>query len=119
MATFTVTAIHSDGEGAVVKMTGSLPDRVILIPRAKEEHVSEIEPKNRQVKERVRGISNVMPYGALSRVLLCWLVGYVVSRLNWVYTTVGSERISANGVTLGRKLNYETDLARATHSSVG
>ena len=83
--------------------------------------MSEIEPKNRQVKERVRGISCVMPY-ALSRVLLCWLVGYVVSRLNWVYTTVGSERIStkSNGVTLGRKLNHhETDFARATHSSVG
>ena len=28
-----------------------------------------------------------------------------------MYTTVGSERISANVVTLGRKLNYETDLA--------
>ena len=41
------------------------------------------------------------------------LVCYVVSRLNWVYTTVGSEKISADVVTLGRKLNYTTirDLA--------
>ena len=61
VAGFTVTAIHSDGEGAVMKMAGSLPDGVILVPRAKEEHVSEIEPKIRQVKERVRGISSVMP----------------------------------------------------------
>ena len=43
--------------------------------------MSEIEPKIRQVKERVRGNTSVMPY-ALSRVLLCWLVCYVVSRLN-------------------------------------
>ena len=107
---FSVTAIHSDGEGAIAKMAKDLPLGVILVPRAKEEHVSEIEPKIRQVKERVRGIMSVMPY-ALGSVLLCWLVCYVVSRLNWVYTTVGSEKISANVVTLGRKLNYETDLA--------
>ena len=43
-------------------MAENLPDGVILVPRAKEEHVSEIEPKIRQVKERVRGITSVMPY---------------------------------------------------------
>ena len=50
IAGFTVTAVHSDGEGAIMRMAENLPDGVVHVPRAKEEHVSEIEPKIRQVK---------------------------------------------------------------------
>ena len=70
---FSVTAIHSDDESAIARMAKDLPLGVILVPRVKEEHVSEIEPKIRQVKERVRGIMSVIPY-ALGSVLLCWLI---------------------------------------------
>jgi hypothetical protein len=106
---FEVTELHSDGEGAIKKMESDLPVDVRFNARSKNQHVSEIEPKIRHVKERVRGIYWTLPY-RLSKIMLMWCVLYVITRLNWVPTSVTSERISANNVLLGRKLNAETDL---------
>ena len=77
-----------------MKIAGSLPDGVILIPRAKEERVSEIEPKIRQVKERVRGTCSVMPY-ALSRVrdaLLAGVLRRLSSQLGVYYCRLGEDQ---------------------------
>jgi hypothetical protein len=71
--------------------------------------VSEIEPKIRHVKERLRGLGCILPFN-LSKVLVMFAVLFIIGRLNWVPTSVGSERVSSNQVMLGRKLNMETDL---------
>ena len=110
-AGFQVTELHTDGEGAIYKyMKRDLPEGVIFNARTKNQHVSEIEAAIRVVKERTRGVKNILPY-TLAPLLLMWLVAYVTTMLNWVPVKTLSERVSSNVVMFGRKCNAETDLS--------
>ena len=51
-----------------------------------------------------------LPY-KLTKILIMWLVLFVVSRLNLVGNSVTSEFISPNEAVYGRKANFKTDLA--------
>ena len=64
--------------------------------------MSEVEVAIRVVKERVRGVKNILPY-TLAPLLLMWLVAYVTTMLNWVPVKTLSERVSSNVVMFGRK----------------
>ena len=102
-AGFQVTELHTDGE----YMKRDLPEGVIFNARTKNQHVSEIEAAIRVVKERARGVKNILPY-TLAPLLLMWFVAYVTTMLNWVPVKTLSERVSSN---FGRKCNTETDLS--------
>ena len=91
-------------------MKRDLPEGVIFNARTKNQHVSEIEAAIRVVKERTRGVKNILPY-TLAPLLLMWLVAYVTTMLNWVPVKTLSERVSSNVVMFGRKCNAETDLS--------
>ena len=81
---FRVDAILSDTEGAVKGMQLALGDIGIKINLAsKGEHVPEIERAIRQIKERVRGFVNTLPY-RLPNVMLVYLVYYCVWAINMV-----------------------------------
>ena len=107
---FIVTGLHADGEGAIAKAKDELPAECIFNARTKGQHVNEVEVQIRTVKERTRGILSIHPY-RLTKILLMWLVLFVVSRLNLVGNSVTYEFISPSEAVYGRKANYKTDLA--------
>ena len=107
---FKVTGLHADGEGAIAKAKDDLPVGCVFNARTKGQHVNEIEVQIRTVKERTRGILATLPF-RLTKILLMWLVLFVVSRLNLVGNSVTSEFISPAEAVYGRKANYKTDLA--------
>ena len=55
-------------------MKRDLPEGVIFNARTKNQHVSEIEAAIRVVKERVRGVKNILPY-TLAPLLLIVMFG--------------------------------------------
>jgi hypothetical protein len=88
-AGFQVTELHTDGEGAIYKyIKRNLHEGVIFNARTKNQHLSEVKVEIRVVKERVRGVKNILPP-----------------------VKTFSERMSSNVVMFGRKCNAETDLS--------
>jgi hypothetical protein len=79
---FILTAILTDGKGAVVAMTDYLQSIGITVnPTGAGQHVPVIENKIRQVKERVRAIINTLPFN-LPATMIKHLVAHAVSRFD-------------------------------------
>jgi hypothetical protein len=107
---FKVTIIQCDGEGAVAALRTHVEGAGITLNlAARGEHVATIERKIRQVKERVRGFWNTLPF-KLTVLLLVYLVYYCVTTINWYPTTTSAfPNVSAREIFLGRKLDYSRD----------
>ena len=73
------------------------------------EAVSVVERKIRQIKERLRGIINTLPY-RLTEQLESWLVRYVVSRINLVPTRNNPDYVSPREKLWGRRINVDKEL---------
>jgi hypothetical protein len=107
---YKITDILTDGEGAVAKITVDLARLSVVVNTAGPgEHVPLIERKIRQVKERVRGILNTLPY-RLAGSLLHWLVSFAVTRINLMPSKTGYINVSAREVLTGRKVSYDRDV---------
>ena len=73
------------------------------------EAASVVERKIRQVKERLRGIINTLPY-RLTEQLESWLLRYVVSRINLVPTRNNPDYVSPREKLWGRRINVDKAL---------
>ena len=79
---FQIAGIRSDGEGAIVAIRDRIERLGVHVDVvSKEEHVPEVERYIGICKERCRGIIHSLPF-RLSRILVVWLVYYVVIRVN-------------------------------------
>ena len=107
-----VPLIRVDGESAmrtdwfVSKISA---EGTILDTTGAGEAVSVVERKIRHIKERVRGISNTLPY-KLTEQLESWLVRYVVSRINLVPTRNNPDYVSPREKLWGRRINVDKEL---------
>ena len=79
-----ITMIVCDGEGAISALKASIEGLGVQIEQSsKNEHVATIERAIRQIKERVRGFINTLPFTATKEMAI-YLVYYLVSMINSV-----------------------------------
>jgi hypothetical protein len=79
---FIINMILSDNEAGIVSDKSYLEAQGISINfTSKNEHVPEVERAGRQLKERVRGIWNTLPY-KLNQVMIVQLVYYCARTIN-------------------------------------
>jgi Reverse transcriptase (RNA-dependent DNA polymerase) len=109
---FKINMIRVDGEGAI--STEWFENRVsskgiILDTTGAGEAVAVVERKIRLVKERVRAITNTLPY-TLTEKLEGWLVRYVVNRIVLVPTRNTVDYVCPREKLFGRKIDVEKEL---------
>jgi hypothetical protein len=105
-----LTMIFTDGEGALKALTDWLGDlKAQLDVTAAGEHVKLIERCIRELKERCRAILSTLPY-KLPRVLMTWLIYFVVSRINLTPSTVGNTSIAPREQLTGVRPDFNRDL---------
>lgn len=105
-----VSDILTDGEGAIAAIVADLAKLAVVVNTAGPgEHVPLVERKIRQVKERVRGVVNTLPY-RLANPLLRWLVAFAVTRINLLPTKTGKIGVSPKEALTGRKVDYNRDV---------
>jgi hypothetical protein len=71
--------------------------------------VGVIERRIRLIKERCRCMINSLPF-KLPKALFCWLLYYVVSRINMNLFSSSNPNASSFEAFTGRKINYKKDL---------
>ncbi len=107
---FSVVAINTDGEGAIFALSNELRDQGIQINQAGAgSHVGTIERKIEEVKERVRGIINTLPF-RLTFNMLVFLVLFCVSRINLVPHKANAGLVSPAQLFRDRLVDYRTEL---------
>ncbi len=88
------------------KLQNCMPILTINTMAAKE-HVPEVERKIRSIKERGRGILNILPFKKMPRLMLIELVYHVVLWLNAFPTKSGvSETLSPREIVYQHKLDF-------------
>ena len=103
-----VPLIRVDGESAMCTdwfVSKIRAEGTILDTTGAGEAVSVVERK----KERVKGISNTLPY-KLTEQLESWLARYVVSRINLVPTRNNPDYVSPREKLWGRRINVDKEL---------
>ena len=106
---FKVTGLTADGEGAIAKTENVLPVGCAFKPQSREQHVGAIEVWIRVIKERMRGIMATLPY-RLDKMLLMWLLLFVVSRLMMTGNNTTNIFASPYETVFGLKPDYSKDL---------
>ena len=107
---FVPIALNTDGEGAIHSLGPELAEKGIeLNPTGAGAHVHVVERKVQEVKERVRGVINSLPF-KLALTLIVWLVLFCVSRINLIPHKGGPIGISPSEAFKGRKTNAAIDL---------
>lgn len=110
LRSFRVTTVLFDGEGDAKVLKNHLESKGIAVnTTAKNEHVPEIERAGRQLKERVRGRWNTLPY-KVTMVLIIYLVYFCVQTINLFPKAGGlSSNSSPKELFTGRKLDYSIE----------
>lgn len=106
---FIINMILSDNEAGFVSDKSYLEAQGISINfTSKNEHVPEVERAGRQLKERVRGIWNTLPY-KLNQVMIVQLVYYCARTINMFGKTnsIGGE--SPRELFMGIKTDYNKE----------
>ena len=108
---FIVRRLFTDGEGAIAALRTEIEGvvKIAVNLSGAGSHVPLVEVKIRQVKERVRGILNVLPH-SLPHSLLSHLVYYCVAIINLVPTTVLEEYVSPREIVEGLRIDAKRDL---------
>jgi hypothetical protein len=94
-----------DGEGAIAPLTTWFQSLGIKVNQAsKNEHVADVERAGRQLKERVRGYWQTIPY-QLTAVMIIYLVYYCVRMINIIPRTgmIGGGLFSPKELATGVK----------------
>ena len=104
---YKVHKVYVDGESAInsswFKQKCEVPIDV------SSESVGKIERKIRVIKERLRGIINVLPFNLTQR-MEGWLVYYAVSRINLQPTANSGSNLSPREKLYHRRIDYKKDL---------
>ena len=104
-AGFTVGAILTDREGAVLALREELEDRGIRVnATGAGQHVPVSENKTRQVEERGRCVLSSLPF-KLPRPLIRWLIAFCTQRLNMVQRRTRADAAIPMELFLGRNIN--------------
>ncbi|MBS0645922.1 MAG: hypothetical protein JSR97_04975 [Verrucomicrobia bacterium] len=104
-----ITMIVCDGEGAISALKASIEGLGVQVEQSsKNEHVATIERAIRQIKERVRGFINTLPFDA-TKEMAVYLVYYLVMMINSVPRSTSILEISPKEKLTGKKLDYEKD----------
>ena len=109
---YKVPLCRVDGESAMSSewfISKISAEGTILDTTGAGEAVSVVERKIRQVKERVRGIINTLPY-KLTEQLESWVLRYVVSRINLAPTRNNPDYVSPREKLWGRRINVDKEL---------
>ena len=110
-AGFTVGAILTDREGAVLALREELEDRGIRVnATGAGQHVPVAENKIRQVEERGRCVLSSLPF-KLPRPLIRWLIAFCTQRLNMVQHRTRADAAIPMELFLGRKINFSRDVS--------
>ena len=110
-AGFTVGAIVTDREGAVLALREELEDRGIRVNATSAgQHVPVAENKIRQVEERGRCVLSSLPF-KLPRPLIRWLIAFCTQRLNMVQRRTRADAAIPMELFLGRKINFSRDVS--------
>jgi hypothetical protein len=111
MENFSIENILTDGESAMVAISGQLSEIGIRLEvSGSGQHVPVAENKIRQVKERVRSHVATLPY-MLPKFFMRWLVFFCVMRLNMLPSKSRSDGIlSSIELFKGRKIDYKRDV---------
>ena len=111
-AGFTVGAILTDREGAVLALREELEDRGIRVnATGAGQHVPIAENKIRQVEERGRCVlSSPLPF-KLPRPLIRWLIAFCTQRLNMVQRRTRADAAIPMELFFGRKINFPRDVS--------
>ncbi|MBS1768271.1 MAG: hypothetical protein JSS77_01290 [Acidobacteria bacterium] len=104
-----ITVIVCDGEGAISALKAEIEGMGVQLEQSsKNEHVATIERAIRQIKERVRGFVNTLPYD-VTKEMAIYLVYYLVTMINSVPRSTSILEISPKEKLTGKKLDYNTD----------
>ena len=104
---YRVGCISSDNESGLPALEAELAAKGIRIEfAAPGQHVGAVERQIRTIKDRCRAIISGLPY-ALSKMLVIWLVLFVVTRINMMPHGTSTTRISPTEAVQGRKLDYK------------
>ena len=116
---FVVSAIYSDGEGAIGKIKPQLNMMGIEVDiSGAGGHVARIERRIRVIKERVRAhIAGRLPF-ALNSLGLSFLILFCVSRLNFQHTSTRPGGLTPREAFTGVRVAAEKDFRAAFGDSV-
>ena len=107
---FDVTRLNIDPEPGLIAAANSFADKGISVNIVgTNSHVPIVERRIREIKERVRGFINTLPY-KLSPKLLVFLVLFCSSRVNLVPHKACPGRMSPAEVFRGATIDYRKDL---------
>jgi hypothetical protein len=106
---FVVAGVRTDGESAIVNIRTEIEQEGVKLDIAsKGEKVGIIENKIGRIKERVRGVTSLMPF-KLTSLLLIGLVFFVVIRLNQsIFSKIPGEMSPFSNFHL-RQVDLKTD----------
>ena len=116
---FQTAIIYSDGEGAIGKLKPQLNKLGIEVDiSGAGGHVSRIERRIRVLKERVRAYLNSrIPY-AVNFLSLCFLILFIISRLNYQHTSTRPGGLTPREAFTGQRVAAERDFRAAFGDSV-
>ena len=107
---FECSIILSDEEAGLKSLASELNAICICLnPAGSGRHITIIEKKIKQDKERMRAHVNVLPF-RLSSILLMRLVFFCVSTINMIPTRILEKSISPREKFKERKLDYKSDV---------
>ena len=103
-----IGTVHIDGESAV--NSDYVKDRIDNIDsRGGGSHVPGVERKIRTIKERIRAVLNMLPYG-LTEGMEEWLVKAAVYKINLIPTRNSIKFESPRERLMGKRISVKTDL---------
>lgn len=111
---FKITSMRVDGESGIDTKwaKGKFPEVPEIDVTAKHVKRSKVERKIRQIKERIRGIINTLPF-KLPPQLEVYLIQYVVSRIVLIPTRNSGEYVSPREKLFGRSIIVQKELKHA------
>jgi hypothetical protein len=108
-----IKAVHADGEFAPLKtLIEAMTGGPMINLASANEHVPEIEPRIRVVKERCRATRHSLPFHTIPKLMTIHIVLNVVKLLIFFPTKGGvSDTLSPKTIMYGEKLDYNNHLS--------
>lgn len=107
---FEVARILVDGEGGIYAIRELLAQAgIVLEPVGRNQHIPEVEIRNKVVKQIFRSVITSLPY-KLPKFLFKYLVFFALSRINLYPVSSRADPTPARELFTGRKIDYKRDV---------